>query len=33
MLIFSLKIVMVTEVEQEVIIVVSEVEQEVIIEK
>ena len=33
MLIFSLKIVVVTEVEQEVIIVVSEVEQEVIIEK
>ena len=33
MLIFYLKIVMVTEVEQEVIIVVSEVEQEVIIEK
>ena len=32
MLIFSLKIVVVTEVEQEVIIVVSEVEQEVIIE-
>ena len=33
MLIFSLKIVVVTEVEQEVTIVVSEVEQEVIIEK
>ena len=32
MLIFSLKIVVVTEVEQEVIIVVREVEQEVIIE-
>ena len=33
MFIFSLKIVVVTEVEQKVIIVVSEVEQEVIIEK
>ena len=32
-MIFSLKIVVVTEVEQEVIIVVSEVEQEVIIQK
>ena len=33
MLIFSLKIAVVTEVEQDVILVVSEVEQEVIIEK
>ena len=33
MLIFSLKIVVVIEVEQEVIIVVSEVKQEIIIEK